>query len=75
MSVRGRSTIWTEQSIRILREMYPTNCAQDIADVIGCSDCTVNYKAREMGLRKAPGYNRNDYCYRFTRKGRYKKEQ
>lgn len=72
MSVRGTSRIWNDQTIALLREMYPTTPAQDIADVIGCSDCSVTKKAHELGLKRDPTYHRNNFVYRFTHKGRYR---
>jgi len=65
--------IWTERNVAILRDMYPTSPAQDIADAIGCCCAkTVLNKAHELGLQKAEGYHRNNFVYRFTHKGRYK---
>lgn len=75
MRVRGTkfpSKIWTDENIEKLRQMFPTMPATDIADEIGCSDCTVLIKARELGLKKDPSFHRNNYIGRFTGRGRYK---
>lgn len=75
MRVQGTkfpTKIWTEQNIEKLRQMFPTMPATDIADEIGCSDSTVLIKARELGLKKDPSWQRNNYIGRFTGRGRYK---
>ena len=75
MRVKGTkypTKIWTAENIEKLRQMFPTMPATDIADEIGCSDCTVLVKARELGLKKEPLWHRNNYIGRYTRRGRYK---
>lgn len=74
MSVKGSSTIWNERTVATLRRLFPSTPAQDIADEIGCSDCTVMKKARELGLKREDGYHRNNFVYRYVHKGRFKKE-
>jgi hypothetical protein len=70
---RSAAEIWTEANVEILKDMFPTYPAQDIADAIGCCcQDTVRKKARELGLTKADGYSRDNFKYRFTKKGRYK---
>ena len=72
MSAKWKSTIWTNENLNILREMYPTTPANDIAKVIGCSDCTVLNKAHELGLQRDPSFNRNNFIGRYTmRRGKY----
>ena len=72
MSVKGSTTIWNDANITKLRELYPTTPACDIADVIGCSAKTVLIKAHELGLERAPTFNRNNYIGRYTHsRGRY----
>lgn len=63
---------WTEEKLQYIREHYPTETAQDIADVIGCSDCTVNVKAKELGVSKAPSFMKSDFQGRYVKKGRLK---
>ena len=72
MSVKGTSRIWTEEAVVTLRRLFPSTPAQDIADVIGCSDCTVLHKARELGLQRDPSFHRNNFIGRYTGRGRYK---
>ena len=43
---------WTEEKLQYLREHYPTGTAHEIADFVGCSDDTVNRKAKELGRQK-----------------------
>lgn len=72
MSVKGTSRIWNEEAVATLRRLFPSTPAQDIADVIGCSDCTVLHKARELGLKRDPSFHRNNFIGRYTGRGRYK---
>ena len=70
---RSAAEIWTEANVEILKSMFPTYPAQDIADAIGCCcQDTVRKKARELGLTKADGYSRDNFKGRFTHKGRYR---
>ena len=59
---------WTEEKLQYLREHYPTGTAQEIADVVGCSDTTVNVKARELGIKKAPTFKKSDFHGRYLKK-------
>ena len=59
---------WTEDMLSYLREHYYSECASDIADVIGCSSTTVINKARELGLEKDPGFRKINFAYRYARK-------
>ena len=72
MSVKGSSTIWNDQTLTILRQLYPTTPANDIAEVIGCSDCTVLNKAKELGLQRDKSFHRNNFIGRYVGRGRYK---
>ena len=63
---------WTEEKLQYIREHYPTETAQDIADVLGCSDCTVNVKAKELGVVKAPTFRKSNFHGRYVKKGRLK---
>jgi hypothetical protein len=44
--------------------------AGDIADIIGCSDCTVSLKAKELGLKKDKSFRTNNFYGRYTGKVR-----
>ena len=59
---------WTEERLQYLREHYPTGTAQEIADVVGCSDTTVNVMARAMGIKKDPSFKKTDFRYRYVRR-------
>ena len=63
---------WTEEKLQYIREHYPTETAQDIADVLGCSDCMVNVKAKKLGVVKAPSFRKSDFQGRYVKKGRLK---
>lgn len=75
MSKNGSTRIWNEHNLATLKELFPTTPSQDIADIIGCSDCTVLQKAKELGLKRDPSYNRNNFIGRYTGRGRYRKTQ
>ena len=66
--MRGKSKIWTDENLKTLRRLYPTMTAGDIADIIGCSDCTVSLKAKELGLKKDKGFATNNFYGRYTGK-------
>ena len=59
---------WTEERLQYLREHYPKGTAQEIADVVGCSDTTVNVKARELGIKKDPSFDKSAFRYRYARR-------
>ena len=69
--MRGKSRIWTEENLKTLRRLYPTMTAGDIADIIGCSDCTVSLKAKELGLKKDKSFATNNFYGRYTGKVRH----
>ena len=73
MSTKGKSTIWNERTLEVLRRMYPMNTDGDVADVIGCSDQSVRNKAHELGLRKDPSYDSDQFRCRYVNKGKHKK--
>ena len=75
MSKKGSTRIWNEQNVAILKELFPTTPSHDIADIIGCSDFTVLLKAKQLGLKRDPSYNRNNFIGRYTGRGRYRKTQ
>ena len=73
MSKKESTRIWNDQNIATLKELFPTTPSQDIADIIGCSDCTVLHKAKELGLKRDPSYSRFNFIGRYTGRGRYRK--
>lgn len=73
MSAKGSSRIWTAENIAKLRELFPTTPSNDIADVIGCSDCTVLNKAHELGLKRDPSFHKNNFIGRYVKKGQFRK--
>ena len=75
MSVKGSTRIWTEEAVATLRRLFPTTPSCDIADVIGCSDCTVMAKARQLGLQRSPGFSRNNFIGRYVGKGKFKNHE
>ena len=64
---------WTEEKIAYLIEHYPTDTADDIADVIGCSDDTVSKKAKSLGLKKDPSFKKSNFIGRYVKRGVIKK--
>jgi len=75
MAHRGFETkIWNEERDAILRELYPTTPAVDIAEMFGCSDTAVSYRAKKLGLQRDPSFCRNNFIGRYTGKGHYKPE-
>ena len=65
MSRAGTSRIWTDESVEILRRLFPTKPSNDIADIIGCSDCAVREKAKKLGLKKVEGWKREQFRNRW----------
>lgn len=64
---------WTEERIAYLREHYPTGTAQDIADFVGCSDDTVNRKAKQLGIKKDQSFKKSNFIGRYVKRGVIKK--
>ena len=60
---------WTEEKLQYIREHYPTETAQDIADVVGCSEDSVNRKARQLGITKDPSFRKSDFIGRYVKRG------
>ena len=58
---------WTPEKLAYLRNHFPYEPAQDVADVLGISFTTVRLKAIELGLKKADGYNKNQFHCRFVK--------
>ena len=65
MSRAGTSRIWTEEAVATLRLLFPTKASNDIADIIGCSDCAVREKAKKLGLKKVEGWRREQFRNRW----------
>jgi len=62
---------WTREELEYITERFPHESAGDIGDHLGVSDTSVRHKALEMGLKKAPDYDRNRYNKRYVRNYRY----
>ena len=62
----NKKIIWTESKLQYLIEHYPTDTANDIADVIGCSDFSVSRKAKELGIKKSTDFKRWNFIGRYT---------
>lgn len=60
---------WTEEKLRYLEEHFATDTANDIAEVVGCSDSTVLNKARKLGLEKSPDFHPSHFYGRYVQKG------
>lgn len=61
---------WTEEDLRLLRELYPTTPNGDIADRLGLSSATISNKAHELGLKKAETFHNMNFYGRYTNKRR-----
>lgn len=68
MSRSGTSRIWTDEAVEILRRLFPTKPSNDIADIIGCSDCAVRVKAKQLGLKKVEGWSIDQFRNRWIKK-------
>ena len=68
MSRAGTSKIWTDEAVEILRRLFPTKPSNDIADIIGCSDCAVRVKAKQLGLKKVEGWSIDQFRNRWIKK-------
>lgn len=68
MSRAGTSRIWTEEAVATLRRLFPTKPSNDIADIIGCSDCAVRVKAKKLGLKKVEGWSIDQFRNRWIKK-------
>lgn len=73
MSRGFKTRIWNDETDAILREMFPVYTMNDIAKRIGCSDTSVSYRARKLGLKRSPDYNQHVFSGRYTyKKGIFK---
>ncbi len=57
---------WTPSDLAYLREHFPTDASEDIADYFGISSPTVRRKAKELGLKKSSSFSRSNYRGRYT---------
>lgn len=62
---------WSDDELSYLREHYPHESAVDIADVLGVCSQLVRTKANELGLKKAPDYDRSKYYFRYVKTYRH----
>lgn len=51
-----RTKQWTPSEITMLKKFYRTNSNTFIAQKLGRSEGSVQYKASSLGLRKSPAY-------------------
>ena len=65
---------WSRKEISFLKRSFGTMPATDLADVFGCSSPTVLRKAKELGLRKDPSWDRHDYHNRYVGSYRFRDE-
>ena len=62
--------VWSDEEIRFLKDNFAMMSAVDIADHLGLNSVLVSRKARELGLKKSPEWDRRQYYHRYV--GRYK---
>ncbi len=43
---------WSEDKVRLLKQLYPTHTSHQIADILGTSKLAVYVQANRLGLRK-----------------------
>ncbi|GEM_PF-1406694 len=55
-SATGRMKNWTSTEINTLKKIYRTNSNVFIAQKLGRTEGSVQYKASSLGLRKSPSY-------------------
>lgn len=67
-TVHGRNNrkVWTEEELSFLKENFAMMSAADLADRFGVSCTTVSKKARELGLKKSPEWNKGLYNNRYV---------
>lgn len=49
-------TFWTDEQLRLLRELYPDNRTEDIAPHIGRSARSIYSKAKNIGIKKSAAF-------------------
>ena len=51
-----KANLWSKKEIDLLKQLYPTKTAQQIADKIGRTVGTVRLRAFKLGLKKRQGF-------------------
>lgn len=74
MAKRGESRYFDERNIELLKRLYPTTPAADIAALVGCSASQVLRKAHQLGLQRSPEFDSHNFLGRYTGRGKYKEE-
>jgi hypothetical protein len=67
----GKKTLrraWSEYELNYLIDHWPMDSAVDIGDHLGLNPVMVRNKAKEMGLEKAPDYDKRKYTFRYVKK-------
>jgi predicted transcriptional regulator len=65
--LKSKKRPWSEYELNYLMEHFPHESAVDIGEHLGISNVMISNKAREMGLKKAPDYDRRKYDFRYVR--------
>ena len=73
MAKRGESRYFDERNIELLKRLYPTTPADEIAAMVGCSASQVLRKAHQLGLQRSPTFDSHNFAGQFTGRGRNKK--
>lgn len=63
--------VWSDEDVRILREMYPMHFCEEIGVLLGKTEECVRAKACKLGLRHAKEFDRGSRYGIYTKKGRY----
>lgn len=61
-----KKIVFNKEQEDYVKEHFPNECASDIAEYLGVSSPVIFRIARELGLKKADGWNRNSYCHRYV---------
>lgn len=54
----GQKLYWTENMLSVLRRYYPNSPSFEVAEMIGVQRCSLDRKAKELGIKKSPEYIR-----------------
>lgn len=63
--------VWSDEEVAVLREKWPFMFGVDLAEELGRSPESVNYKARRLGLVKDASFDVHAHYGRYTRKGNH----
>lgn len=74
MAKFGESRYFDAKNIELLKSLYPTTPAGDIASMVGCSASQVLRKAHQLGLQRSTTYDSHNFTGRYTGKGKNKTE-